>query len=132
MNTQPHPLASDPLAHMAFEKIRRVGATCADGQIIQYESVEHGLTVHRISTIETIHVVIKTLNGRAGDFQRAMAIIKVEDKGYVGGPGGLDLVLPALHLGVRVPGHLADGWEYSVLPWLPVPQLFCATDHDRQ
>ena len=130
MTVEPHPLARNPLAFLALEKIRRVGVARADGQIITQEGIEHGMTVHTISTIKTVHVVLEALSGAAAGHQRAMAIVEVHENGYAGGPGGLDLVLRALYEGIRVHGHPQITHDYRVLPLLPVPSAFQATGHD--
>lgn len=132
MTITPHPLAHEPLAFLAFEKIRRVGVDSADGQIITHEGIEYGLTVHTISTITTVHVVLEALNGPATGHQRAIGIVSVQENGYTCGPGGLDLVFRALYEGIRVHGHPHITHDYRVLPFLPVPPAFQATKDDSE
>lgn len=131
MTITPHPLAHEPLAFLAFEKIRRVGVDRADGQIITHEGIEHSMIAHSISTIETHHVVLEPLQGYAAGHKRAMAFVKVREHGYAPGPGGLDLVLPALHSGIRVHGHPDLLHDYFVLPWLSVPPSFQAVEQEH-
>lgn len=131
MTIAPHPLAHEPLAFLALEKIRRVGVDRADGQIITHEGIAHNMIAHSISTIETFHVVLEPLQGKAAGHKRALAIVKVREHGYAAGPGGLDLVLPALHSGIRVHGHPDLNHDYFVLPWLAVPPAFQAIEQEH-
>lgn len=131
MSDDLHPLADDPLALEAFEKIRRVGADRADGQTITCDGRKYHMTAHTVSTIRTVHVVLETLDGKAAGHKRAMAIVEVSENGYAGGPGGLDLVLPALCEGIRVHGRPHVTHDYRVLPWLPVPTAFQTIGHDK-
>ena len=130
MSTAPHPLAHDPLALLVLEKVRRVGSDRADGQTIRYEGRDYGLTVNKIGVINTVHFVIEALDGPTLGHQRSMVILEILDDGYRGGPGGLDFVLPAMLNGVQVPGHPLKSLSYRVLPCVPVPAVFSATDHD--
>lgn len=132
MTIAPHPQAHDPLAFLALEKIRRVGAERADGQTITHECVEYGLTVHTVSTITTQFATLETLTGDAMGHQRCIVIVEVRDSGYPGGPGGLDCVLPELANGVFVPGHPVKQWTYRVLPWVPVPAALATTSDDSE
>ena len=131
MTITPHPLAHEPLVFLAFEKIRRVGVDRADGQIITHEGIEYRMIAHSISTIETHHVVLELLQGNAAGHKRAMAFVKVREHGYAPGPGGLDLVLPALYSGIRVHEHPDLLHDYFVLPWLSVPPTFQAAEQEH-
>ena len=131
MTTESHPLASDPLAFLAFEKFRRVGVDRADGQTVTHLGIEHGMTVHTIGTIKTVHIVLDALKGPSVGHQRALAIVEIREHGYAGGPGGLDLMLPALCSGISVHGHLHLNHDYRVLPCLPIPAAFQSRAHDR-
>lgn len=130
MTTAPHPLACDPLAFLAFEKFRRVGAAIADGKTITHDGNQHRLTVHTICTVKTVHVVIEPVAGLETGQKRAMAIISIEENGYASGPGGLDLVLPALYEGTHVHGSPSSACDYRVLTHLPVPPAFQDDGHD--
>lgn len=130
MTTAPHPLANEPLVCLAFEKIRRVGVDCADGQIITHAGIEHRMIAHSIGRIETCHVVLERLQGNGAGHKQAMAIVTISENGYAPGPNGLSLILPALYEGVRVPGHPHMNLEYRVLPCLPVPPAFQGEAND--
>lgn len=127
MTANPHPLADDPLAFEAFEKIRRVGVDRADGQTFTQNGSEYGITAHRISTISTVHVILETLQGKGAGHQRAMVIVTIGSNGYRGGPDGQDFVLRAMRDGVKVDDrHGHNLRSHHVLPWVAVPAIFIA------
>lgn len=131
MTIEPHPLARDPLAFLTLEKIRRIGPDRADGKTITHQGIEHVMIVHTVGTIKTFHVVLEALSGATAGHKRAIAIVEIHENGYADGPGGLDLVLPALFDGIRVHGHPHITHDYRVLPCLPVPSAFQVTDYGR-
>lgn len=132
MTDEAHPLERYPLPFLAFEKVRRVGVARANGNTVTHEGIAHRMTVQTTSTIKTVHIVLEAIDGPIAGHQRAMAIIETRQHGYRGEPAGLDLVLPALHNGIRVYGHPLFYLDYRVLPCLPVPRVFLPTGHDRQ
>ena len=132
MKDENHPLADDPLALLAFEKIRRVGVDKADGQTLMHDGTEYFITSHTVSRIHALHIVLEVKTGNAVGHKRAMAIVEVSENGYAPEVNGLGLILPALVEGVRVPGHPHTNLEYRVLPWVSVPLAFQGDGDDHR
>jgi hypothetical protein len=131
MTITPHPLAHEPLAFLAFEKIRRVGVDHADGQIITHDGTEYRITSHTVGAIKAMHIVLQVTKGKAAGHKSAMAIVEIKENGYAPEFNGLSVMLPALVEGVRVPGHPHTDYEYRVLPHLPVPLAFQGDGNDN-
>lgn len=121
-------LHPDSLEHAVFEKVRRCGPDRANGQTIWQNGKAYDLTVNTISTVKTVHVVMRQVNDEipTAGVQRAMAIVAVHNNGYVGGPNGLTYTLTALVDGVRcaVRGRPSLTDSFFVLPFLDVPPCF--------
>ena len=124
MTITPHPLAHEPLAFQAFEKIRRVGVDHADGQVITHDGTEYRITSHTVAAIKAVHIVLEVTEGNVVGHKRAMAMVEIDESGYAPEFNGLSVILPALVEGVRVPGHPHTNLEYRVLPWVSVPLAF--------
>ena len=111
--------------HAIFEKLRRCGASRADGQRIEHDGREYDLTVNTISRIETVHVVAQDVTLPETGIQRAMAVVSVYNNGYRGGHTGCAYVLEALIRGLRVPDFIRTR-SHFVLPVLEVPGIFAS------
>lgn len=131
MKDENHPLADDPLALLAFEKIRRNGVDRADGQTITHDGVIYRIISHTVGTIKAQHICLQAENGNAIGHKRSMVMVEITENGYAPEFNGLSPILPALVQGVRVPGHPGSNLEYRVLPWVSVPLAFQGDGDDN-
>lgn len=132
MKDENHPLADDPLALMAFEKVRSNGVDRADGQTLTHDGTDYLMISHSVSRLHAMHIVLEAKTGNAVGHKRAMAIVEVSENGYAPEFNGLSMILPALVEGVRVPGHPHTNLEYRMLPWVSVPLAFQGDGDDHR